>query len=235
MTRILSIAFFLLCANTTSSWIVGLPPTRRSTQLDSSPSESLQQEGNELIKEALLQKGCREDQFSIEWKADRIVVTVLASTFLNDEDATDNDSPDDDAIDNVAPSDEDDEDFLQNDDKSAEGFNLVELSRAIQGALDMNDEGSIGWKIGMNYEFEVTTPGASNELSGIMFESYKGFDVMVDFVDPKKKKNKTIDGRLVERNDEFTIINIKGRMKKIKNDIVRSVKLPKAKKEKGAR
>jgi hypothetical protein len=41
----------------------------------------------------------------------------------------------------------------------------------------------------------------------------------------------TIEGRLVERNEEYTILNLKGRMKKLPNEQVRSVKLPKAKKE----
>ena len=62
----------------------------------------------------------------------------------------------------------------------------------------------------------------------------KGFDVICRYEDPKAKKGaKEIQGRLVERNDQVTIINMKGRMKKIKNDLVVFVKLPKAKKEKG--
>ena len=95
-------------------------------------------------------------------------------------------------------------------------------------------EDEVGLEIAENYEIEVTTPGASDELYGIMFESYKGFDVICRYEDPKAKKGaKEIQGRLVERNDQVTIINMKGRMKKIKNDLVVFVKLPKAKKEKG--
>ena len=219
----------LLCISGSRSWVQQLP-SRRTTdarklpvlfQSDSKAS-TLQEEGERLIRKALLQEGCADDQVDIAWKAGRVVVTISGTTFLQDESAQDEEEEGDDKTENSEA-------------KPTGGVNLVELTRSIQGALDMNDEGSIGWQLGMNYEFEVTTPGASNELSGIMFESYKGFDVMVDFVDPKTKKNKSIDGRLVERNDEFTVINVKGRMKKIRNDMVQSVKLPKAKKEKGVR
>jgi len=68
-----------------------------------------------------------------------------------------------------------------------------------------------------------------------MFKAYKGFDVLATFIDPKKKTQKTIEGKLHERNNEFTVINIKGRLKNIKNQMLVSVKLPKPKKEKGAR
>lgn len=110
---------------------------------------------------------------------------------------------------------------------------ITTLARAINSALD--DDG-IGLAIAEAHEIEVTTPGASDELVGdVMFEAFKGFDVIVQHKDPKKDKVKTIDGRLVERNDEFTVLNIKGRMKNLKNQDVLSVKLPKAKKEKGVR
>jgi ribosome maturation factor RimP len=103
---------------------------------------------------------------------------------------------------------------------------LSALARAINHAL-------AGTVIAEMYEIEVTTPGASDELSGIMWQSYRGFDVIAEYINPKKKDNplQTIEGRLVERNDEYTILNLKGRMKKLPNEQVRSVKLPKAKKE----
>jgi predicted CopG family antitoxin len=68
-----------------------------------------------------------------------------------------------------------------------------------------------------------------------MFESYKGFDVICRYEDPKKKEVTEILGRLHDRTDETTVINIKGRMKKIKNESIESLKLPKAKKEKGSK
>ena len=113
-----------------------------------------------------------------------------------------------------------------------EGVDMTELARAINNALD---DGGVGLAIAEAHEIEVTTPGAPNELSGIMFEAYKGFDVNCLFMDPKTKKSKTVSGRLHERTNDFTVINIKGKMKKIKNDNVVSVTLPAAKREKGAR
>ena len=231
MTRLL--VLLLLCLSRASSWVL-LParshPYARSGLLHFSSRASdaeqknvlFQQQGEELIRKALIDAGCRDEQIGIAWKSDRIVVTISGSTFLQDELAED----EEDFLDDF------DEDFAE---EVGEGANIVELSRAIQAALDMDDEGSVGYQLGMNYEFEVTTPGASDELSGIMFESYRGFDVIVDFIDPKTEKRKTVDGRLVERNEENTVINIKGRMKKIPNETVESVRLPKAKKEKGGR
>jgi ribosome maturation factor RimP len=113
------------------------------------------------------------------------------------------------------------------------GIDIAALARAINAALD--DEG-VGFAIAESHEIEVTTPGASDELQGpVMFKAYKGFDVLATFIDPKKKTQKTIEGKLHERNNEFTVINIKGRLKNIKNQMLVSVKLPKPKKEKGAR
>ena len=68
-----------------------------------------------------------------------------------------------------------------------------------------------------------------------MWEAYRGFDVICRYEDPKKNQVTEIAGRLHNRTEEITTINIKGRMKKIKNEAVESVKLPKAKKEKGVK
>ena len=114
-----------------------------------------------------------------------------------------------------------------------QGVDVTKLARAINAALD--NGGDTGLAITEAFEIEVTTPGASDELSGIMFQSYRGFDVICLCMDPKTKKQKQIEGKLVERNSQFTVINIKGRMKNLKNQDVLSVKLPKAKKEKGVK
>jgi hypothetical protein len=52
-----------------------------------------------------------------------------------------------------------------------------------------------------------------------------------------KKTQKVIEGKLVGRDEEkgVTLVNVKGRIMKIKNDMIESVKLPKAKREKGAK
>ncbi|EJK60732.1 hypothetical protein THAOC_18865 [Thalassiosira oceanica] len=97
-----------------------------------------------------------------------------------------------------------------------------------------------------------------------MFESYRGFDVTVEhWEEPKKKKKpkskagkaggdaaaaveeeppppepklKITEGKLVGRDydKDVTMINVKGRVVKIENDKIESVRLPKAKREKGA-
>ena len=113
------------------------------------------------------------------------------------------------------------------------GVDLTSLARAINEAFN---DGGVGFAIAENHEIEVTTPGSPEELQGrVMFEAYKGFDVICQQEDTKTKKVKQIEGKLVERNQEFTVLNIKGRMKKMKNSTVLSVKLPKAKKEKGVK
>ena len=54
--------------------------------------------------------------------------------------------------------------------------------------------------------------------------------------DVQNKRVKT-EGKLVGRDMEknLTIINVKGRNKNTKNDLIESVELPKAKREKGAK
>ncbi len=168
---------------------------------------------------------------------------------LVDEEGADADVvDDDDIIDEIDVNDSEEEDagvennegtddLRETDDGVEEGparrgeVDLALLARAINAALD--DDG-IGLAIAESHEIEVTTPGAQDELTGdVMFQAYRGFEVICQQVDPKTQKVKTIEGRLVERNSEFTILNIKGRTKKMRNGTVLSVKLPKAKKEKG--
>jgi hypothetical protein len=234
------ISLILLYCSTTSAWVLLPPGGGARTSLPSQQTSQrrylssinnndqnnllVQEEGERIIREALMKEGCQEDNIGVAWASESVVVTISGSTYVHDDD----DAEDDEEI------GMDDEPFAE-ESTPTEGFNLVELSRSIHAALIGHDEGSVGWQIGTNYEVQVTTPGAPNELTGIMFESYKGFDVIVNFKDLKTKKSKTIDGRLVERNDVFTVINIKGRMSNIRNDMVQSVRLPKAKKEKGAR
>jgi ribosome maturation factor RimP len=214
------------------------------------------------------------DDLTIEWKADRIIVTVRGQVYVSavedeegddelllmdddgedidddDIDGDDDEGDDDDELMNDNEDEEEDEiplvDRMMNEDSPTEsstevdegppsprGVDVAALARAINGALD---DGGIGLLIAETHEIEVTTPGASEELQGrVMFEAYKGFDVICQQMDLKTKKVKQVEGRLVERNDEFTILNIKGRMKKLKNNTVLSVKLPKAKKEKGGK
>jgi len=125
------------------------------------------------------------------------------------------------------------DDCVEVDSSGGSGVDVVSLARAINQAFDEEGEGSVGYNIAVHHSVEVTTPGATDELSGVMFESYKGFDVVVEYQDTKTNKMKKIEGKLVERDDEFTRINEKGRMRKFPNELVDSVKLPKAKSERG--
>jgi ribosome maturation factor RimP len=244
------------------------------TQVGAVPlPEGYQDYGETVIRNAgALVGAVSQDDLSIEWKADRIVVTVRGQVYVSateeeegdadvlladDEDdnddidmdseyllseteSMDNDEDDDndkDAMIDDVIDDEDDEDgggaSTSESPSSPRGIDVAALARAINAALD---DGGIGLMIAETHEIEVTTPGASDELQGkVMFEAYRGFDVICQQKDLKTNKIKQIEGRLVERNDEFTILNIKGRMKKMENDTILSVKLPKAKKEKGGK
>lgn len=210
------------------------PSASSSTCLFAALPSGYQEFGNKAIWEAARQcgmdidedgnSGNSDNRLDIEWKAGSIVVTVhgevsLAAGGKGDEDE---EGEGDDPFADEAQEPEQCE------------FSLTLLARTINQILD--DDG-MGLAIAEVHSIEVTTPGVSDELvpGTPQFEAFKGFEVIVQQLDPKTKKVKTIEGRLVERNDEFTIINIKGRMKKMKNETVQSVRLPKAKKEKGAR
>lgn len=171
-------------------------------------------------------------------------------------DDEDNDD-DDDVIDDDDSNDDDDDDVLIMDDEGLEDqvnddfsnssdmkIDLVKIARTINEVFDDGNE--IGILIAEKYEIEVTTPGSSDEIIGsIMFRAYRGFDVTVTLLssqqnedvesknNTKKKKNdkNIIEGKLVERTEDNTIINMRGRMKTISNDKILSVTLPKAKKE----
>lgn len=166
-------------------------------------------------------------------------------SFLEEEDDSDSDDElpfddNDDAVEEEVTSTNAATPAIESDDANSKSSNgridMSVLARAVNAALD--DSGMVGVQIAETHEIQVTTAGASDEVRGdIMFRAYRGFDVMVQFQDPKRGDNKikTVQGRLVERNDEFTVINIQGRMKNFKNPNILSVRLPKAKKEKGAR
>ena len=175
--------------------------------------EGYKEFGEHVIRRAGESVGVKNDEdMTVEWKSGKIIVTVKGSVYVSNPDVS---CDSDDEGQTVEP-----------------GVDVTKLAKAINSFLD--DDG-VGLAIAEAHEIEVTTPGASDELSGIMFESYKGFEVICQHQDPKSNKIKQIQGKLVERNKEFTIVNIKGRMKKMKNDTVLSVKLPKAKKEKGVK
>ena len=200
-------------------------------------------EGERIILGKIVECGGNPEDVDIEWKPGHIVVTLSGDSFIQ------------------AKVDEEDEDFsaLQYDEEIDEkavqefveefvgeesededegemfGTDVVSIARAINFALGEEGEGSMAYNIAVHHSIEVTTPGARDELEGIMFESYKGFDVIVEAIDKKKDKKTEIEGKLVERNEKQTVINVKGRMRKFKNELVISVRLPKAKREKGVK
>uniref|UniRef100_A0A7S0UJW7 Uncharacterized protein n=1 Tax=Pseudo-nitzschia delicatissima TaxID=44447 RepID=A0A7S0UJW7_9STRA len=207
-------------------------PTRLFAAL---PSD-YQEFGNQAIWKAARQCGidinddgvCQNSdiRLDIEWKAGSIIVTVHGDVSMAAGGASSSDEEDGDEL--FEDVEEDAHEDLQ------EEFSLTLLARTINQILD--DDG-MGLAIAEVHSIEVTTPGVSDELipGTPQFDAFKGFEVIVKQFDQKQNKVKAIEGRLVERNDEFTIINIKGRMKKMKNATVQSVRLPKAKKEKGSR
>jgi ribosome maturation factor RimP len=189
--------------------------------LRSALPDNFQDCGEELIRKVGESCGIEtKEELTVEWKTGKIIVTVHGNTFVSNPDES--------------SGSDGDEENTGNEEKSEDstGIDITKLAKSINFAFG---EDEVGNAIAETHEFEVTTPGASDELSGKMFESYKGFEVICRFEDPKKKKVTEIQGRLHDRNDEITVINIKGRMKKIKNESIEFVKLPKAKKEKGGK
>jgi hypothetical protein len=118
---------------------------------------------------------------------------------LEDDDSQDIDDIDEELSDDstvfesmMIPVSEDGMDDNNNDEQGQvpKGVDVVELARAINAALD-ND--SVGLIIAEKHEIEVTTPGAPDELSGIMWQVYQGFDVICQHQDPKTKNIKTLE------------------------------------------
>ena len=244
-------------------WIEYQSTNHHATALDLSSSETFdpdipqplpnnyQEHGNQLIVQAGETCGATEDMLEIEWKSQKIIVTVHSdSVYVSNGDDNIVDMEEEIEVDDDFDDDFDDDMDLselepepEEDRIGQKGVDVTELARAINNALE-EDGSNGGWSIAQRYEIEVTTPGTSDELVGdIMFEAYKGFDVICIFQDLKKNKKKgqketkekEINGKLVERTEDYTKINIKGRMKSIPNGQIVSVKLPKAKKEKGVR
>lgn len=196
-------------------------------------------EGERIIMEAAIKEGALPEQIDIQWKPGRIIVTISGEVKLNaiDEDEDVEVEYDEDIDENEISSFEEEFD-LGNDDTSVDkgSPDIVTIARAINLALGEGGEDSIGYSIAEHHEIEVTSPGNAEELQGIMFESYKGFDVIVEELDKKDSgKIKVLECKFVERTDDKTIVNVKGRLRKIKNEFVKSIRLPKAKKEKGGR
>lgn len=238
--------------------------------------------GEKLIMDAVaLTCGDGVDRtVTIEWKgrggSPRVIVTVDTTDDDDDDDDYNEDDYDNDADDIVDNWDgneddnDDDEEFLDDidedddlradedssvdDDVLTSGNLLTRIARAINEAFARDAPDGPGYSIAKIYDIEVTTPLFDGVLRGRrMFDSYRGFDIVVEHYEKEKKskkngsvevgmeeprKLKTSEGKLVARDNEAdgnTTINSKGRAVKIKNNDVLSVRLPKAKREKGVR
>jgi len=182
--------------------------------------------GNDIIMRAALQNGATEPMVDVEWRGDRIVVTVDVH---NDENYRGGEEvqlldPDDDIIWTEDSPDEelggmewdedeefDDEDFPEGEfDEGSEGndggndkIDLTLIARTINELLSEDGEESLAFTIAKLHEIEVTTPEFDNVLRGrLMFENYKGFDVTVEhYEEPKKKKKKKKKGK-AQKEDE---------------------------------
>ena len=226
----------------------------------------MQAQGTDIIRKAAVEAGAQPDNVEIDWKGDQIIVTISGELVklgspasleeLDDEEIAeeleldlyvDADELEENGADEVGIfGDVDIGDYEEDELKEAKEEeeeeeddepSITGIARAINRALAELGEGSIGDIIAQTHSIEVTTPGSSDVLEGdIMFEAYKGFEVMVETTETNKKGKKKIkEGLLVEKNDEFTILNQKGRISKIKNEKIECIRLPKAKREKGAK
>lgn len=230
------------------------PPYRRTFSLSSTSShdddvEWWKKEAESIITAAAVETGADESCLDILWKPGHVTITVggdaTMSSPLEDDEEVNDEEVDDDKVDDEEVDDEDVM-SMESTTTTTQGPDIRAIARSINHALQENaDAGSdndnytventVGWNVATFHEIEVTTPGASEELSGIMFESYRGFDIICDMMDPKTQNSLRLEGKLVDRDEDVTKINLKGRVKKIKNDMITSLRLPKAKREKGSR
>lgn len=194
-----------------------------------------QEEGEDLIRVAATNAGADPSLLEVNWSVGRVEVIVGGDAFVETDDEDDDDDYEvqegDDEIE-MSESSETEESEKSN---RRKGPDIVSIARAINAALD-GEEGSVGWNVATFHEVDVTTPGVKDELVGLdqeLLNVYRGFDVIVEAFDKKNGKNIVYEGKLVERDEDVTRINLKGRVKKLKNELVSSIKLPKAKKEKG--
>ena len=226
----------------------------------------MQAQGTDIIRKAAVEAGAQPDNVEIDWKGDQIIVTISGELVklgspasleeLDDEEIAeeleldlyvDADELEENGADeagifgdvDIGDYEEDELKEAKEEEEEEEDDepSITGIARAINRALAELGEGSIGDIIAQTHSIEVTTPGSSDVLEGdIMFEAYKGFEVMVETTETNKKGKKKIkEGLLVEKNDEFTILNQKGRISKIKNEKIECIRLPKAKREKGAK
>jgi ribosome maturation factor RimP len=108
---------------------------------------------------------------------------------------------------------------------------LSALARAILDALEPHED---ELRVLSRHELILTSPGAPDVLeTQRQFDAFRGFDVVVETQDPFDS-NRTLRGKLVDRNSMDLIINKKGRKVTIPLNFVKCVRLPPARREPGA-
>ena len=173
-----------------------------------------------MILAAAKDAGATEPMIHIDWKADRIIVTVDVNadesyseyddydSMMDEEEEEwedvlyDVDDGDDYIVDEEELAsldfdeliDEDDDEEDDDDALSSNAISVPRIARQINEYLSKDGEGSIGHTIAELHEIEVTTPEFDNVLRGRLFQVYKGFDVIVDHWEVKKQKKKTTKG-----------------------------------------
>jgi ribosome maturation factor RimP len=79
------------------------------------------------------------------------------------------------------------------------------------------------------HEVILTSPGAADVLeTQSQFDDHRGWDILIETQDPWDS-NRTLRGKLVDRNSMDIILNVKGRMVTVPQNFVRCVRLPAAK------
>ncbi|KAL3810586.1 hypothetical protein ACHAXA_002450 [Cyclostephanos tholiformis] len=190
--------------------------------------------GERLILDAACDCGATERMVNVEWRGDRIVVTVdvYADKDYDDDDYDDDDDDDgddeggdydeqdwdgddgDDGVDGVVGRNDSDDgldvdevdiDYFDdpgegsNDDVDVDavgrgkrrGVDLTRIARAINEAFARDAPDGPGYAVAMTHEIEVTTPVFDGVLRGRrMFDSYRGFDVIVEHFDGVKRAGK---------------------------------------------
>jgi ribosome maturation factor RimP len=81
------------------------------------------------------------------------------------------------------------------------------------------------------HEIVLTSPGAPDVLeTQKQFDGHRGYDVAVETQDPWDS-NRTLRGKLIDRNSMDILINVKGRMVTIPQNFVKCVRVPAAKRD----
>ncbi len=197
-------------------------------------SDATRAMGERLILDAACDCGATEKMMTVEWKGERIVVTVdvyADEDYDHDvEDYDDEDDDDDDDDDDIEGEDYVDEDYDEIDwdgdddvvgrdesydteldideiNDTDEGYDdvvgktkrrkrvdLTKIARAINGAFARDAPDGPGYAVAMTHEIEVTTPIFDGVLRGRrMFDSYRGFDVIVEHLDGVRRGKRDVE------------------------------------------